>query len=255
MILEEIQRLLDEYVAWLKDNTALRQIDDWVEITTPYLDRDNDCVQIYAKRDNGGYLLSDGGDVLQQLRLSGCNLDTPNRQALLKMTLSGFGVKLIDDVLEVRTSPHDFALRKHNLVQAMLSVNDLFYVAQPMVVSLFYEDVVSWLESYEIRYTRNVKFTGKSGYDHLFNFVIPKSRQYPERILQAISHPNRDAAQAAAFRWIDTREVREADSRAYALLNDIDRAVPESVIEALENYDVRGVPWSRRGDVVSELVA
>jgi hypothetical protein len=27
----EIQRLLDDYLAWLKDKTTLRQIDDWVE--------------------------------------------------------------------------------------------------------------------------------------------------------------------------------------------------------------------------------
>ncbi|PIV81880.1 hypothetical protein COW53_01960 [bacterium CG17_big_fil_post_rev_8_21_14_2_50_64_8] len=51
----DIQNLLDAYHVWLKDKTALRQIDEWVEITTPYLDRHNDYVQIYAKRGNGGF--------------------------------------------------------------------------------------------------------------------------------------------------------------------------------------------------------
>ncbi|WP_418888699.1 DUF1829 domain-containing protein, partial [Methanothrix soehngenii] len=37
-----------------------------------------------------------------------------------------------------------------------------------------------------------MKFTGKSGYDHLFDFVIPKSKKRPERILQAINRPSRD---------------------------------------------------------------
>jgi hypothetical protein len=73
-------------------------------------------------------------------------------------------------------------MRKHNLLQAMLAVNDLFFLSIQMVASLFYEDVVSWLDTNEIRYTPNVKFTGKSGYDHLFDFVIPKSRRQPERI-------------------------------------------------------------------------
>ncbi len=50
-----------------------------------------------------------------------------------------------------------------------------------MVLSLFYEDVVTWLDLHEIRYTPKVKFTGKSGFDHLFDFVIPKSRSSPER--------------------------------------------------------------------------
>ena len=115
------------------------------------------------------------------------------------MTLNGFGVKLVDGVMEVRASKDDFPMRKHNLVQAMLAVNDLFYLASPIVSSLFLEDVVAWLDENEIRYTPNVKFTGKSGYDNLFNFVIPKSKKQPERILQAINRPSRDEAGATAF--------------------------------------------------------
>ena len=52
-----------------------------------------------------------------------------------------------------------------------------------MVASLFYEDVVAWLDLHDVRYTPKVKFTGKTGYDHLFDFVIPKSRRQPERIV------------------------------------------------------------------------
>ena len=85
----------------------------------------------------------------------------------------------------MHASPDNFALRKHNLVQAMLAVNDMFYLAVPMVASLFYEDVVAWLDLHDIRYTPKVKFTGKTGYDHLFDFVIPKSRRQPERIIQS----------------------------------------------------------------------
>jgi hypothetical protein len=76
---------------------------------------------------------------------------------------------------------------------------------------LFYEDVVAWLDTSDIRYTPNVKFTGKSGYDHHFDFVIPKSRQQPERILHAITRPSKDTAEAAAFKWINTRDVRPQD--------------------------------------------
>ena len=45
---EEIQSLLDRYWGWLRDKTTIRQMHDWVEITTPYLDRHNDRLQIYA---------------------------------------------------------------------------------------------------------------------------------------------------------------------------------------------------------------
>ncbi len=246
---------MDQYVNWLRSKTGLRQVDDWIEITTPYLDRHNDYLQIYARRQNGSYILTDDGYILNELELSGCKLESPKRSALFQMTLNGFGVKLVDGALEVKASKDDFPMRKHNLVQAMLAVNDLFYLASPMVSSLFLEDVIIWLDENEIRYTPNVKFTGKSGYDHLFDFVIPKSKKQPERILQAINRPSRDEAQAAAFAWFDTREVRAPDSRAYAILNDSERDVPPTVMDALQSYDVRSIPWSRREAVVEELTA
>jgi Domain of unknown function DUF1829/Domain of unknown function DUF1828 len=254
-MIEEIQMLLDEYRSWLKDHTALREVNGWVEITTPYLDRNNDYLQIYARRENGNIVLTDDAHTIRDLEISGCALDTPKRKELLETTLNGFGVKLSGGALEAKATEGTFPLRKHSLVQAMLAVNDLFYLAQPIVQSLFYEDVVAWLDSAEIRYTPGVKFTGQSGYDHLFDFVIPKSKQQPERILRAINRPVRDTAESLIQAWMDTRNVRPKNSRAYAFLNDMERPISEGVQEALKNYEIRPVPWSDREDVRHELAA
>ncbi len=255
-MINEIEALLDQYVEWLKDKTNLRQVtDDWVEITTPYLDRHNDYLQIYAKRTGEGYILTDDGYVLRDLKLSGCTLDTKKRQDLLRITLNGFGVQLNSEALQVRTSPDNFALRKHNLIQAMLAVNDLFYLAVPMVASIFLEDVTSWLDLHAIRYTPRVKFAGKTGYDHVFDFVIPKSRAYPERIVQAINVPKKSNIQNLVLQWFDTRDVRPPDSRMFAFLNDAEAKITSSLLDALRNYDVRPVPWAERETVKDELVA
>ena len=254
-MIREVESLLDEYWTWLRDRTSLREIDDWIEITTPYLDRHNDCLQIYAKRASGGFVLTDDGYVLEDLDQSGCKIDSAKRQAIFKTTLNGFGVQVKEKALEVRASADNFALRKHNLVQAMLAVNDLFCMASPTIASLFYEDVVAWLDLSEIRYTPSVKFTGKSGYDHQFDFVIPKSRIQPERVLRAINRPNRDTAQAMVFSWIDTKEVRFPNSRAYAILNDSEKPVSENVLDAIRSYDVHPIPWSGRDRAREELAA
>ena len=254
-MIEEVQSLLDQYWAWLRDRTSLREIGDWTEITTPYLDRHNDCLQIYAKRVNGGFVLTDDGYILDDLEQSGCKIDSPKRQALFKTTLNGFGIQMNEKALEVHASADNFALRKHNLVQAMLAVNDLFYLASPLVANIFYEDVVAWLDLSDIRYTPNVKFTGKSGYDHRFDFVIPKSKVQPERVVRAINRPSRDTAQAMAFSWIDTKEVRSPDSRAYAILNDADQQVSENVLAAIRSYDVQPIAWSARDQAREELAA
>jgi len=75
-MINEIQELLDKYLLWLKDKTTLRQVGDWVEITTPYLDRHNDYLQIYVKRSNGGYILTDDGYTIGDLRQSGCEIES-----------------------------------------------------------------------------------------------------------------------------------------------------------------------------------
>ena len=254
-MIDDVQTFLDQYWAWLRDKTTVRQIEDWVEITTPYLDRHNDYMQIYLKGNNDGFTLTDGGYTLDDLEQSGCKIDSPKRQALLKMTLNGFGVEVKDRALNVSATQGNFGPRKHDLVQAMLAVNDLFYLASPFVSTLFYEDVVDWLELSDIRYTPKVKFTGESGYDHVFDFVIPKSRTHPERVLKAINKPSRDTAQSIAFSWIDTREARPIEARAYAVLNDSERSVPSDALNAMRNYDVRPVLWSDREDVREELAA
>jgi hypothetical protein len=226
-----------------------------VEITTPYLDRHNDYLQIYVKKANGAYLLTDDGYILADLEQSGCILNSEKRQALLKMTLNGFGVQQNEGALEVKATAENFPLRKHDLTQAMIAINDLFYMAEPVVANLFFEDVIAWLELNEIRYTPNIKFTGKSGYDHLFDFVIPKSRRQPERILKTINRHSRDTAETIAFSWIDTKEVRAPESRAYAILNDSEKGIPTGVEDALHSYDVRPVPWSKREEIKEELTA
>jgi hypothetical protein len=256
-IAQEIDKLLNDYRMWLRDKTTLREFNGtWVEITTPYLDRHNDALQIYARAEQGGYVLTDDSYTIHDLEASGCNLNTQKRQELLKMTLNGFGVQVNKEAIEVHASAENFPSRKHNLIQAMLAVNDLFYLAKPFIENLFFEDVVVWLDANDVRYTQKVKFTGISGFDHLFNFVIPRSpRKQPERIVQAITRPTRDNAEAFICACSDTREARPTESKAYAVLNDLEQPISGGVLDAFRNYHIQAVPWSQRAEVVAELAA
>lgn len=255
-VIDEIRGLLDQYAQWVRDKSVLREVNDqYVEITTPYLDRHNDYTQIYVRRENGAFMLTDGGETIQDLRASGCDLETSKRRDLLTSALNGFGIRREGDALLVKATPQDFSLRKHNLVQAILAVNDLFYLSVPVVASLFLEDVTAWLELHDIRFTPNVKFTGRSGYDHTFDFVVPASRRAPERLIRAVNRPSRDLAESLAFSWVDTKEVRPAESRFYAFLNDENRSPSTTIVDALRNYDIVPVIWSGRDNVRQELAA
>ena len=89
----------------------------------------------------------------------------------------------------------------------------------------------------------------------MFDFVIPKSKKQPERIIQTINNPKKDAAEALVVKWLDTRETRPPESRLYAFLNDSNITVSQSVIEALYSYDAKPALWSEREDFWSLLAA
>jgi hypothetical protein len=253
-MIEEVRQLLDSYAIWLKEKTDLRAIDKYVEITTPFLDRHNDHIQLYVKKENGLFILSDDGYTINDLIISGCDIDTEKRKQLLTQTLNGFGVKQIEGALTVKTDSSQFAKKKHSLLQAVIAVSDLFYTSSPMVFSLFLEDVQNWLDLNEIRYTPKVSFMGKSGFTHHYDFVIPKSKVQPERILQAINKPDRQIIENLIFSWQDTTLIRSKESVLYAILND-QEGLKNANIGALSNYGIMGVPWSERGYYKGKLIA
>ena len=142
-MIQDIRRLLDAYHAWHERKIARRQTNQWMEITTLYLDRHNYYLQIYVKHADDGFVLADDGYMVDDLEKAECKLENRRRQDLLQMTLHGFDVRMDSKALQVHVSSDNFALRKHNQVQAMLSVNEVFYLAVWMMAGLLYEDVAS----------------------------------------------------------------------------------------------------------------
>jgi hypothetical protein len=255
----QLQHRLEDYWSWLRDETELRAVDNgsYVEITTPFLDRHNDYLQIYARRasDEAGWELTDDGYTLRDLEMSGCDFSTEKRSQLLKVTLQRLGVQKDGYALTVRASEDNFPQKKHDLVQAMLAVGDLFHTASATVIGLFLEEVEQWLDENEIRYTESIKLPGASGYDHHFDFVIPGFQDVPERVLQAINRPGRSNVERLIMAWEDTRDARPRESEAIAILNDVEKSVPQGSLEALANYDIKVLRWSERDEHVEELAA
>ena len=252
--ISECEAIIREYVAWLKTGLSVAQVDDGVcEITTPFLDRHNDHLQIYLFQENGNYVLTDDGYTLSNLEMSGVDLSSPKRQRILKTILQGFGVNVVEGALRVEVHRSNLPRRKHNLIQAMLAVNDMFVMAREQVLSLFLEDVEQFLRANEIRFTAMIKLAGRSGFDHTFDFVIPASPKAPERLLRAINRPTRDTATSYIFAWNDTREVRAGDTEAYAILNDEERKPSGDLLRAFRTYQIQPILWSQRKRYVDAL--
>jgi len=252
---KETEDMMNSHIKWLKDNTFLAEVEnDYVEITTPYLDRHNDCLQFYVKKEKDEYFITDGGYVITDLKDSGCSFESKKRQEILNTTLSGFNVKMNNDQLYVRTSKENYPLMMNNLIQASLSVDNMFYLSQSHVESMFYEDVVDWLDKKGIRYSKNIKLASQSGFDHNFHFVIPKSKAAPERFLQVISDPKKDSVMDVIMKWVDSRDYRDKDVELYTILNNMDKMIPKTSLDALGSYGIHPIPWTYRENSAEALV-
>lgn len=249
--------LVDSYLAWIRDSVTAEALNDQVvELTSPFLDRHSDYLQIYAEHRAGdGYVLTDDGYVLSELKSSGVEHKGQRREELIAQLISGYGVTIVGSELQVWSTSSDLGQRAHNLLQAMLSVDDMFVLSQPTIGTIFLEDVAKFLDDRDIRYTPSVKFSGKSGLDHLVDFVIPKSRLAPERIVQVVNSARRDRVASILFAINDTREIRGRDTNYYAVLNDTRREVSAEVVHALEEYSVIAQVWSQREQLVDALAA
>ncbi|WP_431090105.1 DUF1829 domain-containing protein [Paenibacillus sp. 8b26] len=250
-------QLKDSYFGWLKENISFKDIDNAIEITTPLMDRHNDYLQLYVVPNGDKLCLTDDGYIINDLLLSGCDLHTSKkRKELLQTILNSYGVKRSDkDELYVESTIDTFPQRKHMLVQAMLTVNDMFMTTRMNVQSIFLEDVEDFFIKHDIRYTDNVIFTGKSGFTQKFDFVIPRSRSKGERLIQTINSPIKSKAESVLFSWEDIKNNRKADSQLLTFINDSEKKIPAEVLGAFNQYEVKVILWSKKEQYLDELIA
>ena len=246
--------MIDTYLSWLRSELSLEYLDDGAELTTPFLDRHNDHLQVYVNSDESSIKLSDDGYILKDLEMSGFELNSPKRKAILTATLNGFGVTESKGMLTIKASKQSVGKNLHSLIQAMLAVNDLFTMAQPHVRSLFWEDVHDYLDSNDIRFTSRVKLPGKTGFDHEIDFLIPKSKTQPDRTIKVINNPVKSNITSCLFAFSDILKMR-SESLPIAFLNDGVGFISGDSIEAFRRYDVTPIIWSERNNYVNQLAS
>jgi hypothetical protein len=249
----ECERLISDYLRWLKEGLRVSELESSCKIATPFLDRHNDEIEIYVEKHDGGFRLTDDGYTIADLRSSGMAFTSEKREAHLMAILNGFGVRREDDELQVHATAQDFPQKKHNLLQAMLSVNDMFVMGEEHVLSLFKEDVAAFLESNRIPVFPDFKLSGRSGFDHKFDFGLPKTQHKPQRVVRAINNLTKDQALSLAFAVADVRAIRAEPLQAFTFLNDVENPPNEDNILAVKAYEVHPLFWSRRQEALPLL--
>lgn len=242
----DIQKYIDDYANWLKNEITFTKMGEYFEITTPFLDVYNDYLQLYVRQEGDTIYFSDDCYTMNLLAASGFVL-TPNRKKQLKNILAQYGIELNRSELILKANAHEFPQKKHLFVQAMLRVSDLYMTSRVKVSSIFLDDIQEYFQQNDIFCTEDVQFIGKSGFYHNYDFVLQRTKNKPERLCMAINNPTKSTIGNVLFSWSDTKTTRKKDSQLIVLLND-NNAISPNVTEALTNYDVNSILWSKRNE-------
>ena len=253
---DEISPLLCSYADWTREQCNVSTIGDWNIITTPFLDRHNDHIQIYVSIGlHGTCTLTDDGDTLDDLEASGWKPNTQKRKQFLMQALHGFGIELMEgNVIGTIATLDDFPRKMHNVIQAILAVHDLYYTSRQSVESLFVEDVIQWMKGHDVRYIQQASFIGHSGYDNVFHIVIPASKGAPERLIQTCDNLSLNAAKLYVFQWTDVKGSRDPDTKMYIIVNN-GQTVHGDALSICESYGIRAVPFLQLDAIVREITA
>ena len=108
-----------QYLEWLKQNIEQYQVRDSIfRITLPFLDRNNDCVEVYiVDNGDGTYQITDDGATINDLEFSGFDIETSERRKkILNSIIAAYGITRLDNICltgkSKLTTHYDFAIAR-----------------------------------------------------------------------------------------------------------------------------------------------
>jgi hypothetical protein len=242
----DIQKMIDDYARWLKSEIVITTINEFYELTTPYLDRFNDYIQIYVKQDETGEIvMTDDGYIIRNLLSSGVSFrSNSKRKRMLDGILRNFSMQLNENAITTVATEQTFPQKKHLMVQAMLAVDDMFEVRPDNIKNFFVEDIQTFFDEHEVFYSRDFSLIGKTGSLYTYEFHFQRTKQKPERFCKALNRVRESNRNMTIFNWVDTQEKRNNEGQLIVMLND-ENTVDSSDVDAFRNYNTEPVLFSQ----------
>ena len=122
--------LIDKQIDWIKNNSINRKFEnkkEVLEITTPFLDRHNDYIQLYIISQNDEIIISDDGFTYADLIMSGIIINNTNTKQIVENILKHYNVTLgKNNELFLKTKSNMLIESEHKLIQSIIAINNLF---------------------------------------------------------------------------------------------------------------------------------
>jgi len=247
----DISSLLKSYYLWLKENTEIYSDDhtEWSVVSTPFTGLFNDNIEIFVKVNGSKIIISDDSETINNLNEYGVSFShSKQRREILQNILTNYGVKKIGDELTCECAVNEFPQKKHLFLEALTTVNDMFMLSKHNVASVFKEDVENYLTELNLIFTKDFKFTGASGIDFNFDFLIAHRKK--EIILRAINSLDKTTLTTFLYAWDDVAELRARKSKkaikSVAVVNNENKLIKQEYLDAIQFKGSDYILWSDR---------
>lgn len=246
-----INSKVKSYFDWLMDRTDITSdsLTGWYGIATPFLGLMNDHIEIFIKKENREILLSDDGATLSTLAQMGIDvMKSKTRKNVIDRIKLNYDVEIEGGELITSATENTFPERKHALLSAIQEISDLKYTAKTDVVSMFSEEVGSFMEDLDIIYTPQFSTQGRTGMSFVFDFQIAGRKN--ELVIKTYNRLNQSDVERFLFSIHDISRKRQGLSNkafnSLIIINDIDHIPNEKLLDVLREEDTRVLRWSQR---------
>lgn len=119
--------LIADCVAYFRSQTEGKTVGDYTEITFPYMDSNNDCLNLYIKIIGSDlFEVTDCGSAFENLEMNGINLDQV-KDIIIRLT-SAHGVEFSGGVLRLLSSSDLLGSNCHRMLQVLIKLDTLQYL-------------------------------------------------------------------------------------------------------------------------------
>lgn len=128
--MENLKDFEKNYLNFLKSNLSVKKIKTAHEIVLPFEDHIGDSIvcYVYDKKENGMFLVSDDGYIINNLIDTGMNIGKKSsRRKTIEQICMLSGVSLSDDnEMTVLSSEDDLPSKVHQLAMTMLQIDAMY---------------------------------------------------------------------------------------------------------------------------------
>jgi hypothetical protein len=255
-------KLKNEWISWVSNNFEYTELSaSSIRIDTPFYDRHNDTIILYAIKKQNNWRLTDGGYIIDDLAVDGIVFDnrTRTRNKYLEQQLFNYGVSFDSTTNELYTDAtyENFAIKKAALMQAMLFVNDMFLTKKEAAKSFFLEDVSKVLDSHELNYISPHIVVDSIGMNHNFEYAFSGKGGIPSKVIKLINTPNNEMYAKSVLTDFTLAQPRfNKDTKKIVLFNDNNAPSTGVINNMFEENDIETYRFSKdRNNLINTLTS